>query len=216
MRTPIVPVPAPSGAGRPARAGRTSVRGPGQKQRASCRAAGGISVATVSTTPRSLTSTRIAFPSSRPRTATCRSTAASESASAPSPYTVSVGKTTRPPAASAAIAASAVVLRRDLPLQTDVLPLDALRQLDLEALEAGPDRAALEPDDLRRQDGGILGTAAADRHRRDRHARGHLHGGEERVEPLERARRAGDADHGDRRVRRDHARQVGGCARAGD
>src|SRR5215470_5034414 len=160
----MVPLPAPSGAGRPARAGRTSVRGPGQKQHASCRTAGGISVATVSTIPRSLTSTRIAFPSSRPRTATSRSTAASESASAPSPYTVSVGKTTSLPAASAAIAASAVVLRRDLPLQADVLPLDTLRELDLEALEPRADRAALEPDDLRGEDGRILGATPADRH----------------------------------------------------
>src|SRR5207247_1260941 len=103
--------------------------------------------------------------------------------------------TTSAPAASAATAASVGALREELPLQAQVLALDALRQLGLEALEALSERTVLEAQDLRRQDGRVLGAAAADRHRRHRHAGRHLHGGEEGVEPAERARSDRHADH---------------------
>src|SRR5439155_26485159 len=149
------------GRGSPARAGRTSVSGPGQK-RAASRRAGADTVAIVSAIARSFTRTRIGFPSPRPRMATSRPTASAEPASAPTPYTVSVGKTTSSPAASAATAVSIGGLREELPLQAEILPLHALGQLGLEALEPLAERTAPEAEDLGGKDGRVLGAAPPD------------------------------------------------------
>src|SRR5262245_45556972 len=215
-RTPIVGRAAVSGGGRPSRAGSTSVRGPGQKRDARRRAAAGTTAATVDAMSRSFTNTRIGFPSSLPRTRTSRSTAVSERASAPMPYTVSVGNTTRPPARRTFAAASICELREELPLEPQVLALDALRQLGLVTLEPLANGAALERQYLRRQDGRVLRAGTPDRDRRDGDARRHLDGGEQRIQPEERGRRHRHRDHGKRRVRRDDAAEMRCPARPDD
>ncbi len=57
---------------------------------------------------------------------------------------------------------------------------------------------------------------AADRDRRDRDARGHLHDREQRIHAVEILERHRHADDGERRDRREHAGEVGGPACAGD
>lgn len=68
----------------------------------------------------------------------------------------------------------------------------------------------LHGEDLGGQQGGVGPVADADGRHRD--ARGHLHGAEQRVQPVERRTLAGDADDGERGVGGDGAGQVRGHA----
>ena len=62
----------------------------------------------------------------------------------------------------------------------------------------------------------LVAPASADGHRRHRHAGGHLHDREQRIQPVERLALDGDADHGQEGMAGHHARQVGGAAGAGN
>ena len=73
-----------------------------------------------------------------------------------------------------------------------------------------------ERDHLRGEHAGVCRAGLADRHRRHRHARRHLHGRQQRVHALQRGRIDRHADHRTRRVRGDDARQMRGGAGADD
>ena len=89
---------------------------------------------------------------------------------------------------------------------------------------ARPAKRLEPPIELRvgeRQDGGreqrrVDGAGLADGERADRHAARHLHDGVEAVEARERLRFHRHAEHGQRRQRSGHARQMRGAARPGD
>src|SRR6266446_6324168 len=78
--------------------GRTRVRGPGQKRAATSRARRGTRAATLSSAAALARWTINGLPRGRSLASKIRATARPDWASAPSPYTVSVGKATSPPA----------------------------------------------------------------------------------------------------------------------
>ena len=71
-------------------------------------------------------------------------------------------------------------------------------------------------EDRHRQQAGVGRAGLADRQRADRHAAGHLHDRQQRVEALERGALHRHAEHRQHRVRRHHAGQVRRAAGAGD
>ena len=68
--------------------------------------------------------------------------------------------------------------------------------------------------DLGCEQRGVHGSV--DRHRGDGDAGGHLYGGQQRVQAVERGALDRDADHGQRGVRRDRAGEVGGFSGGAD
>ena len=110
-------------------------------------------------------------------------------------------------------------------------PLQLLERPELDAVEvhvrvALADEEEPDPGEPRRQVGvregqhlrgehaGVRGTGLSHGHGRNGHARRHLHRGQQGVEASQRRRVDGDADHGTGRQRGDHARKMGGGARA--
>ena len=83
-----------------------------------------------------------------------------------------------------------------------------------QAASRAPSSGVAEREDLGRQQPGVDGVA--DGHGRDRDAPRHLDDREQRVHPAEMLGRDGHADDRDEGLGREHARQVGRAARAGD
>ena len=75
---------------------------------------------------------------------------------------------------------------------------------------------AVSPKDLGGEQGGVDRAGLADGQGRHGNARRHLHGGEQRVEPLQGARLHRHAEHRLERVRRHDPGEMGGAAGGGD
>ena len=97
-RMPTVESPADTTSGMQARFGRISVIGPGQNASISRHAASGTSVTSAPSWSKEAMCTISGLSAGRPFASKMRCTACALSASAPSPYTVSVGKATTSPA----------------------------------------------------------------------------------------------------------------------
>ena len=102
----------------------------------------------------------------------------------------------------------------ELLLELAVLLDDALLHLFLPERQLVRDLRVGHADDLRREDRRVL--RAVDRHRRHRDAGGHLHRREQGVQTVEGGGFDRDADDRQRRVRRQHTRQVRRLARRRD
>ena len=89
-----------------------------------------------------------------------------------------------------------------------------LPQLGLEGHHPGPQVRVARGQDAYGEQPRVAGVA--DGHGRDRHPGRHLHDREQRVHPVEVLQRHRYADHGQRRHRGQHARQVRGATGAGD
>ena len=105
-RTAMVSSPAVTTSGTTALCRTIIVSGPGQNSFASSAKHGGTSCISSSAWRRSCTCTIMGLSAGRPFTSYTRRTAASSSAFAPSPYTVSVGKATSFPSRNSAAAAA--------------------------------------------------------------------------------------------------------------